>query len=102
MHSGRAAGIYRSLLVIPIAVPFIINVEIWSYLYYPQIGLFSTLILVRLLTPSDFDILALAASFAQTIDGLMILGTEEAVIRNSIGLSSGAASSLTVAMPYSG
>lgn len=44
MHSGRAAGIYRSLLVIPIAVPFIINVEIWSYLYYPQIGLFSTLI----------------------------------------------------------
>jgi raffinose/stachyose/melibiose transport system permease protein len=44
MHSGRAAGIYRALLVIPIAVPFIINVEIWSYLYYPQIGLFSTLI----------------------------------------------------------
>jgi raffinose/stachyose/melibiose transport system permease protein len=44
MHSSRAAGIYRALLVIPIAVPFIINVEIWSYLYYPQIGLFSTLI----------------------------------------------------------
>jgi O-antigen/teichoic acid export membrane protein len=47
------------------------------------LGLFSTLILVRLLTPSDFGILALAASFAQTIDGLMILGTEEAVIRQT-------------------
>jgi O-antigen/teichoic acid export membrane protein len=47
------------------------------------LGLISTLILVRLLTPSDFGVLALAASFAQTIDGLMILGTEEAVIRQT-------------------
>src|SRR5580658_3505345 len=45
------------------------------------LGLISTLILVRLLVPADFGLLALAASFAQTIDGMMILGTEEAVIR---------------------
>ncbi len=44
LRSGRAASIYKALLVIPIAVPFIINVEIWSYLFYPQVGLFSTLI----------------------------------------------------------
>jgi lipopolysaccharide exporter len=47
------------------------------------LGLFSTLILVRLLVPADFGLLALAASFAQTIDGMMILGTEEAVIRQT-------------------
>src|SRR3984957_17489315 len=45
------------------------------------LGLISTLILVRLLVPSDFGLLALAASFSQTIDGMMTLGTEEAVIR---------------------
>jgi lipopolysaccharide exporter len=45
------------------------------------LGLISTLILVRLLAPADFGLLALAASFAQTVDGMMILGTEEAVIR---------------------
>src|SRR5271170_8038873 len=45
------------------------------------LGLASTLILVRLLVPSDFGLLALAASFAQTVDGMMTLGTEEAVIR---------------------
>ena len=47
------------------------------------LGLISTLILVRLLVPADFGLLALAASFAQTIDGMMILGTEEAVIRQT-------------------
>jgi lipopolysaccharide exporter len=45
------------------------------------LGLGSTLILVRLLVPADFGLLALAASFAQTVDGMMMLGTEEAVIR---------------------
>src|SRR6185312_14304732 len=45
------------------------------------LGLISTLILVRLLAPADFGLLALAASFAQTVDGMMTLGTEEAVIR---------------------
>jgi lipopolysaccharide exporter len=47
------------------------------------LGLGSTLILVRLLAPADFGLLALAASFAQTIDGMMMLGTEEAVIRQT-------------------
>jgi len=47
------------------------------------LGLISTLILVRLLVPADFGLLALAASFSQTIDGMMILGTEEAVIRQT-------------------
>ena len=47
------------------------------------LGLGSTLILVRLLVPSDFGLLALAASFAQTVDGMMMLGTEEAVIRHA-------------------
>src|SRR5476649_692112 len=47
------------------------------------LGLISTLILVRLLVPADFGLLALAASFAQTVDGMMTLGTEEAVIRHS-------------------
>src|SRR6185312_9660441 len=47
------------------------------------LGLASTLILVRLLAPADFGLLALAASFAQTIDGMMMLGTEEAVIRQA-------------------
>ena len=45
------------------------------------LGLISTLVLVRLLVPADFGLLALAASFAQTVDGMMTLGTEEAVIR---------------------
>jgi O-antigen/teichoic acid export membrane protein len=47
------------------------------------LGLTSTLILVRLLVPADFGLLALAASFAQTVDGMMTLGTEEAVIRQT-------------------
>jgi lipopolysaccharide exporter len=45
------------------------------------LGLVSTLVLVRLITPADFGIIALATSFMQTIDGMLTLGTEEAVIR---------------------
>ncbi|MFO1028245.1 MAG: oligosaccharide flippase family protein [Acetobacteraceae bacterium] len=45
------------------------------------LGLVSTLILVRLIAPADFGIIALATSFMQTIDGMLALGTEEAVIR---------------------
>lgn len=45
------------------------------------LGLISTLVLVRLIAPADFGIIALATSFMQTIDGMMALGTEEAVIR---------------------
>ena len=45
------------------------------------LGLVSTLVLVRLLAPADFGLVALASGFMQTVDGLMSLGTEEAVIR---------------------
>ncbi len=45
------------------------------------LGLISTLVLVRLIAPADFGIIALATSFMQTIDGMLTLGTEEAVIR---------------------
>jgi lipopolysaccharide exporter len=36
---------------------------------------------VRLLVPADFGLIALAAGFMQTIDGVMTLGVEVAVIR---------------------
>jgi O-antigen/teichoic acid export membrane protein len=45
------------------------------------LGLVSTLVLVRLLAPADFGLIALASGFMQSVDGLMSLGTEEAVIR---------------------
>ena len=47
------------------------------------LGLTSTLILVRLLAPADFGLIALATGFVQSVDGLMSLGTEEAVIREA-------------------
>lgn len=45
------------------------------------LGLISTLILVRLLAPADFGLIALATGFAQTIDGMMAIGADEAAIR---------------------
>ena len=47
------------------------------------LGLISTLVLVRLIAPADFGIIALATSVMQTIDGMLTLGTEEAVIRET-------------------
>jgi lipopolysaccharide exporter len=47
------------------------------------LGLVSTLVLVRLIAPEDFGIIALATSFMQSIDGMLTLGTEEAVIREA-------------------
>lgn len=47
------------------------------------LGLASTLVLVRLLAPADFGLIALASGFMQSVDGLMSLGTEEAVIREA-------------------
>ena len=47
------------------------------------LGLISTLVLVRLIQPADFGIIALATSFMQTIDGMLTLGTEEAIIREA-------------------
>ncbi len=46
------------------------------------IGLFSTLILVRLLTPADFGIVALATSFVQGFGQLCEVGVENAIIRD--------------------
>ena len=45
------------------------------------LGLISTLVLVRLLAPEDFGLIALATGFAQTIEGMMAIGADEAVIR---------------------
>ena len=45
------------------------------------LGLISTLILVRLLIPGDFGLVALATGFSQAISQLSALGIEEAVIR---------------------
>ena len=48
------------------------------------LGLVSTLVLVRLIAPADFGVIALATGFMQTLDGMLTLGTEEAVIRQSV------------------
>jgi lipopolysaccharide exporter len=45
------------------------------------LGLASTLVLVRLLAPADFGLVALATSFAQAIEAFSWLGIEEALIR---------------------
>ena len=45
------------------------------------LGLASTLTLVRILGPGDFGLVALASSFAQTIDAIANLSPHEAVIR---------------------
>ena len=50
---------------------------------HATLGLTSTLVLVRLIQPADFGIIALATSFMQTIDGTLTLGTEEAIIREA-------------------
>ncbi|MEA2731513.1 MAG: lipopolysaccharide exporter, partial [Acetobacteraceae bacterium] len=44
-------------------------------------GLGSTLILVRLLAPAEFGIVAIAMSFIQSIDQFSQIGVEEALIR---------------------
>ena len=45
------------------------------------LGLASTLILVRLLAPADFGLVALATGFWQAVDALSSFGIEEAIIR---------------------
>ena len=46
------------------------------------LGLLSTLILVRLLAPADFGLIALASSFSVSIEALSWIGIEEGVIRH--------------------
>ena len=45
------------------------------------LGMISTLTLVRLLLPTDFGLVALGTSFQQSIEAFVILGVEEAVVR---------------------
>ena len=45
------------------------------------LGVASTLTLVRLLLPADFGLVALGASFAQSIEAFSVLGVEDAVVR---------------------
>jgi O-antigen/teichoic acid export membrane protein len=45
------------------------------------LGVISTLTLVRLLLPTDFGLIALSTSFQQSIEAFLILGVEEAVVR---------------------
>jgi lipopolysaccharide exporter len=46
-----------------------------------NLGLISTLILVRLLRPEDFGLVALATGFANTVDSLSAIGVQDALIR---------------------
>ena len=45
------------------------------------LGVASTLTLVRLLLPGDFGLIALASSFAQTVDAVANLSVHEAIVR---------------------
>jgi lipopolysaccharide exporter len=46
-----------------------------------NLGLLSTLVLVRLLRPEDFGIVALATGFASTVEALSTVGVQDALIR---------------------
>jgi len=45
------------------------------------LGLVSTLVLVRLLLPEDFGLIALAVGFTQVVESLSFLGVEDALVR---------------------
>jgi len=45
------------------------------------LGTISTLVLVRLLVPGDFGLVALGATFSQSLDGLAEIGVDNALIR---------------------
>jgi lipopolysaccharide exporter len=45
------------------------------------LGIVSTVVLVRVLTPSDFGLVALATSFSFAVDGLSYLGVQDALVR---------------------
>lgn len=46
-----------------------------------SLGLLSTLILVRLLEPTDFGLVAIATGFVASIDALSALGVQDAIVR---------------------
>lgn len=45
------------------------------------LGIANTVVLVRLLVPSDFGLVALATSFSFSIDGLSYIGVQDALVR---------------------
>lgn len=47
------------------------------------LGLVNTLVLVRLLPPTDFGLVALATSFSQAVNSLSVIGVEQALIRET-------------------
>ena len=48
-----------------------------------NIGLLSTLILVRLLQPADFGLVALASGFINSVDALSAIGVQDALVRTA-------------------
>jgi O-antigen/teichoic acid export membrane protein len=48
------------------------------------LGVVNTVVMVRLLTPSDFGLVALAMSFSLAIDGVSYLGVSDALIREPL------------------
>jgi lipopolysaccharide exporter len=48
-----------------------------------NLGLLSTLVLVRLLRPEDFGLVALATGFANTVDSLSAIGVQDALVRDT-------------------
>ena len=48
-----------------------------------NIGLLSTLILVRLLQPTDFGLVALATGFIGSVDALSAIGVQDALVRSA-------------------
>jgi O-antigen/teichoic acid export membrane protein len=49
-----------------------------------NLGLLSTLILVRLLRPEDFGLVALATGFANTVEALSEIGVQDALVREPV------------------
>src|SRR5262249_39570473 len=47
-----------------------------------NLGLLSTLVLVRLLKPEDFGLVTLATGFASTVDALSEIGVQDALVRD--------------------
>ena len=48
------------------------------------LGIVNTVVLVRLLAPSDFGLVALAMSFSLAIDGLSYIGVQDALVREPV------------------
>ena len=47
---------------------------------HAKFGLVSTLVLVRLLQPADFGLVALATGFINSVDALSAIGVQDALV----------------------